>query len=119
MLPVPLSLWICAASNVLGNALRHTQPARGIEVLLELDAVHSMLRLQVRDHGPGMTEAECAQALKRFWRKTPSSQGAGLGLTIVQRIIDSAQGQLVLTPAPEGGLLVEIQLPVQQLDAID
>lgn len=119
VLPVPLSLWICAASNVLGNALRHTQPARGIEVLLELDAVHSVLRLQVRDHGPGMTEAECAQALKRFWRKTPSSQGAGLGLTIVQRIIDSAQGQLVLTPAPEGGLLVEIQLPVQQLDAID
>ena len=49
----------------------------------------------------------------------PCMPGAGLGLTIVQRIIDSAQGQFVLPPAPEGGLLVEIQLPVQQLDAID
>lgn len=119
VLPVPLSLWICAVSNVVNNALRHTQPAQGIEVQLALDAGHSQLRLQVRDHGLGMTETECVQALKRFWRKSPSSQGAGLGLTIVQRIMDSAQGQLLLAPAPEGGLLVEIQLPVQRLDAAD
>jgi signal transduction histidine kinase len=45
-----------------------------------------------------LSAEECAQALQRFWRKTSATQGSGLGLTIVQRIAESAGGQLHLAP---------------------
>lgn len=111
--PLPLPLLMCAVSNVLDNALRHTDAAQGVQVSLALDPAHHCILIQVRDHGPGLTPAECAQALKRFWRKNPLGQGTGLGLTIVQRILECAQGQLTLTPAAQGGLLVVMTLPLQ------
>lgn len=72
------------------------------------------LHIQVRDHGPGLSADECDQALQRFWRKTSTTQGSGLGLTIVQRIAESAGGQLHLAPATPG-LAVTLTLPLQRL----
>ena len=74
----------------------------------------ALLQIQVRDHGPGLSDDECNQALQRFWRKTSTTQGSGLGLTIVQRIAESAGGQLHLAPAAPG-LAVTLTLPLQRL----
>ena len=74
----------------------------------------AQLHIQVRDHGPGLSADECDQALQRFWRKTSTTQGSGLGLTIVQRIAESAGGQLHLAPAAPG-LAVTLTLPLQRL----
>ena len=70
-----------------------------------------LLQITVRDHGPGLSPQECEHALQRFWRKTSSTQGSGLGLTIVQRIAESAGGQLLLAPC-EPGLATCLQVPV-------
>ena len=40
------------------------------------------------------------------------SEGTGLGLAIVQRIVDQHAGKLILSNRPQGGLRVEIRLPV-------
>ena len=64
----------------------------------------------VRDEGPGLTPAECEQALRRFWRKSSTSPGSGLGLTIVRRIAESAHGTLTLEPA-QPGLRARLCLP--------
>lgn len=77
-------------------------------------AAPALLQIQVRDHGPGLSNDECNQALQRFWRKTSTTQGSGLGLTIVQRIAESAGGQLHLAPAAPG-LVVTLTLPLQRL----
>ena len=77
-------------------------------------AAPARLQIQVRDHGPGLSTDECTQALQRFWRKTSTTQGSGLGLTIVQRIAESAGGQLQLAPAAPG-LAVTLTLPLQRL----
>ena len=55
----------------------------------------------LRDQG-GPLPAECAQAAQRFWRKTASGPGCGLGLTIVHRIAESVGGTLVLPPCIRG-----------------
>lgn len=105
---------------------------QGAAAGLELEPVPvpaaAALQIQIRDQGPGLSPAECELALQRFWRKTSTTQGSGLGLTIVQRIAESAGGQLQLAPvaapadntphapAPSGtsGLEVTLTLPLQR-----
>lgn len=76
-------------------------------------AATATLQIQVRDHGPGLSADECTQALQRFWRKASATQGSGLGLTIVQRIAESAGGQLHLVPGAPG-LVATLTLPLQR-----
>lgn len=108
---LPAPLLVCAVSNLVDNALRHHQGQEPVTAHLELEEQAGQICISIRDHGPGMSQAECEQALRRFWRKNPSSQGSGLGLTIVQRIVDSVQGQLSVQGAPGGGLMVRLHLP--------
>lgn len=115
VLPLLLPLLMCAVSNVLDNALRHNPGGKAVEACLALDTKQPGLHIRIRDYGPGMSEAECAQAMQRFWRKSPFNQGTGLGLTIVQRIISSAQGQLVLGAAEDQGLVVDMRLPIARV----
>ncbi|HEY4664191.1 MAG TPA: ATP-binding protein [Comamonas sp.] len=112
VLPLPVSLLISAISNVLDNALRHNSGMQPVEIEWRVDPGLQALCILVRDYGPGMTDAECAQAMQRFWRKNPLGQGAGLGLTIVQRILYSAGGQLSLEAATGGGLRVALHVPL-------
>ena len=119
VLPLPLPLLMCAVGNVIDNALRHNVGDKAVDAVIELAPTQDGIYVHVRDYGAGMSEAECEQALKRFWRKNPLGQGTGLGLTIVQRIIASADGRLSLERADGGGLLVRLFLPaVVQDDSV-
>jgi PAS domain S-box-containing protein len=53
-----------------------------------------MIRFWVKDHGPGLTPAQQAQLFTPFTRLSPSlGEGYGLGLSIVQRIVEKLGGQ--------------------------
>lgn len=106
-------LLVCAVSNLLDNALRHHQGPEVVTARLELQPYTGQICLHIRDHGPGMSQTECEQALLRFWRKNPCGPGSGLGLTMVQRIVASAQGSLSIQPAQGGGLVVDVCLPAE------
>lgn len=103
------ALLTCALTNLLDNALRHHQGDTPVEVALVL-APGGALRISVRDRGEGLSEEECRLATQRFWRKSASGAGSGLGLTLVQRIADSAGAALTLTPATPG-LCVALEFP--------
>jgi len=70
----------------------------------------------VRDHGPGVAEAELARIFEPFYRtdnaRTRSSGGTGLGLAIASRAIQRHRGSIAARNAPGGGLEVEISLPL-------
>ena len=106
---LPPALLTCAVTNLLDNALRHYWGSTAITIALRL-CEGASVDISVRDHGPGLTEQECTQALQRFWRKGGSGPGSGLGLTIARRIAESAGGSLHLAPA-QPGLLARLQLP--------
>lgn len=124
LLKLAPSLLTCAVTNLLDNALRHHQGATPVQVRAALHARPSPdsaqaqheLVIAIQDQGPGMAPQESEQARQRFWRKTSASQGSGLGLTIVQRIAESAGGQLHLDAPTDGstGLVAQLRLPVQQ-----
>lgn len=113
VLPLPPALLTGAVSNLLDNALRHHQGEGPVLATLQWaeDAAGAAVEIRVRDQGPGLSPAECAQAAQRFWRKTASGPGCGLGLTIVHRIAESVGGTLVLAPA-HPGLEARLHLPL-------
>ena len=94
--------------NLVANALRHA-PA-GSTVALRLGAVDDGIELVVADHGPGVPEASRALLGQRFLRLGGGS-GAGLGLSIVRRVVERHGGRLAFDETPGGGLTVRIVLP--------
>jgi signal transduction histidine kinase len=77
-----------ALANLIDNAIKHTPGGTHISV-----AVWEGGTIEVRDDGPGVATSE--QSARRFWRADWSrTDGAGLGLSIVQRIMDVHGGSL-------------------------
>lgn len=108
---VPAPLLRAALRNLLDNALRHGGGNAAVQLAIDRPAA-GLVRFRVRDHGSGMREDECAQALQRFWRHSPGTTGSGLGLPIVQAIAQRHGGTLALHPIRTGGLAAELTLPV-------
>lgn len=94
--------------NLVGNAVRHTPPAGRIRVVLESRAEAVLLRVQ--DSGPGVPPALRDKVFERFFR-AGGSAGAGLGLSIVARIVELHHGTIRLGDSPLGGLEVRVRLP--------
>ncbi len=99
-----------AITNLIDNALRHG--ARGGEVTLRLVHRSDGIAIQVEDRGPGIAEADRAQALKRFGRldSARSTPGAGLGMALIEAVARLHDGRFELADnAP--GLVARIVLP--------
>lgn len=96
--------------NLVGNAIRYGGSA---QIMLH-DTV-AALTIEVRDHGPGLPEAELERVLAPFYRVEASrnrhSGGVGLGLAIANDIVQRHQGTLELRNAEGGGLLARVELP--------
>lgn len=91
--------------NLLHNAITHS-PRRGrVDVDLQRDG--AVLRLAVRDQGPGIAAAELERVFQPFVRG-PESRGAGLGLSIVRQIAVEHGGAAWAEPGPGGRLFVEL-----------
>ena len=98
------------AANLIENALRHTPPGTDIRI-----AVEPGLRpaLTVRDTGPGIPADERGHVLRRLYRleRSRTSEGSGLGLSLVAAICDLHGATLTLGDE-EPGLSVRIAFPV-------
>ena len=81
-------------ANLLRNALVHTPAGTPIEVSVRARA--DGVRVEVRDHGPGLPTDDPDALFERFWRAEGGRErgkgGAGLGLAIVAGIVDAHGG---------------------------
>jgi len=107
-----------AMENLLRNALRHTDPDRGVLLDLIVSKRKSSVRLEVRDFGSGVPEGELEKIFEPFYRVQESrdrgSGGHGLGLSIAANAVHMHGGSIQASNAPDGGLLVSISLPLSQ-----
>ena len=103
---VPTVLAVTAVRNIIDNALRYSPPGKSI--ILTLSESNDKVIFTVDDEGLGMSEADCAKALERFWRKG-RGHGSGLGLSIVAAITERYSGDFALRSRPEGGLRAAIR----------
>lgn len=94
--------------NLIANAV-DAVPAGG-SITLDRGTVRDVVRVFVRDDGPGMTDETKAVAFRRFGN--PKARGAGLGLAIVHRLVTVNGGTARLEDTPGGGLTVVLDLPL-------
>jgi signal transduction histidine kinase len=95
-----------AIRNLVENALNHSAPGKTVEVRVSDDGAVSVI-----DEGPGIMPAERALIFQRFWRRDRRRAGsAGLGLSIVQRIVDAHFGTVKVDNNSGGGAIFTIQL---------
>ncbi len=93
--------------NLISNAVQHT-PRNG-QIRVCLHAGDDVLELRIQDSGSGIPPELRPKVFERFFRQGVA-QGAGLGLSIVARIVELHGGTLELHDSPLGGLEVLIKL---------
>lgn len=100
--------------NLLDNATSFS-PAEG-QVAIELTVRDSGAVVRVRDQGPGIPEEHLDRIFARFFTYRPGDQGddghTGLGLSIVQAIVESSGGSVRGGNAEGGGAVFEVELPL-------
>lgn len=100
--------------NVLGNAVRYTDP--GGRVLVRLRAEAGEAALDVMDSKPGVPDDVLPRLLHRFFRAEGSrgraGGGSGLGLAICQAIATAHGGRIEARHSPLGGVWIAVRLPL-------
>lgn len=98
--------------NIFSNIRRHTPENAPVAVSLRQEG--DALTLIVEDGGPGLSEyPERARSLKRFSsQRSAEGGGSGLGLSILNSVVERYNGSLQLSPGKLGGLRVKISLPL-------
>lgn len=94
---------------------QNAQRYGGSTITAKLYHAQTGYQIAVEDDGPGMPESERLRAFERFYRGTnagdPGIDGTGLGLPVVQSIVQAHGGSVALDPAALGGLRVTLTLP--------
>lgn len=105
-------------SNLLENSLRYTHAPGHIHVQWK----HSGPRVsvQIEDSAPGVDPAHWQRLFEPLFRMDSSrtrtnDYGSGLGLSIVKAIVQSHGGRIQVNASPLGGLMMQIELPLDPL----
>ena len=97
-LPVDRMFLEMMLTNLLSNAFKFT-PDGGI-IRVALQRGEGCFRIQVRDSGIGITAEQQKHIFERFYQGDESYAGSGIGLSIVQRIVELHQGTITLRSEP-------------------
>ncbi|MFG2964198.1 ATP-binding protein [Streptomyces sp. NPDC048288] len=93
--------------NLLANVRTHTPAEAG--VTLGVERSDGVVRVCVADEGPGLAEEDAARIFDRFFR-VGSAEGSGLGMAIVQGVVEAHGGEVGVRTAPGEGLAVTVTL---------
>jgi two-component system sensor histidine kinase CpxA len=106
-----------AVDNVLRNAIRYAPAGSVISLNCKADTDTQEVRLEIRDHGPGVPESMLSDIFRPFFRTSPgresNSGGTGLGLAIASEAVRLHDGAITARNHKDGGLLVTITLPMR------
>lgn len=96
--------------NIIQNALTY-----GNKVNVEIQKGNRSATILFEDDGPGIPEDQYKNVFKPFFRldksRSLNQSGVGLGLAIVEDVINSHGGNIQLGKSKKNGLLVKISLP--------
>lgn len=100
-----------ALVNLLVNALQAVERQGRVEVGALLDANGDVVRLEVRDTGPGVPVDKRSAIFEPYF--TTKAEGSGLGLWIVQQIVTAHGGVVEVSSGADGGATFTLRLPLR------
>lgn len=104
-------------AHLLSNAVKHAPPGSTVDVDARVDG--RGLQLRVRDRGPGMSDAQRQRVFEPFTQlrgnRLAPSDGIGLGLTMVEQLVDLHGGMVWLDTAPGAGTTAVVALPASRV----
>jgi two-component system OmpR family sensor kinase len=109
-------------ANLVTNALRYTPGGSPIEIAVGVEPVIADSVIEVRDHGPGISDDDAARVFERFYRSDTSryreTGGTGLGLAIVAALVAQHDGTVRLSETEGGGATMSIRIPYEPLPEV-
>jgi two-component system CitB family sensor kinase len=102
---------LTVVGNLIDNALEAVAEVplpRRVGVLVRENDGEVLVR--VSDNGPGLRPDQAASAFRRGW--TTKGDGHGIGLSLVRQVADRYGGSYAIDPAPAGGAVLTVRLPV-------
>ena len=103
-------------ANIFSNLRRHTP--EDSQVLINLVSSGNKAVMTISDAGSGLPEEVYKSGIQYFQRfdrsRSRESGGSGLGMTIMKRIIENANGSIELKKSEFGGLKIVINLPISR-----
>ena len=108
--------------NLLINAqqaLQDRPPPRRIAVTSRFDRARRIVRIGVRDNGPGIPTDLRVRVFEPYFTTKPTGIGLGVGLAVSLGIIEAHGGTLTVDCPVGGGAAFAIALPVGTLEATD
>jgi signal transduction histidine kinase len=103
-----------ALINLLDNAWKYTGDQK--RITLRTEAQNGNVRFEVKDNGIGISARESRRIFHRFYqvdrRLTRNAEGCGLGLSIVQSIVEAHRGSIAVSSEPGKGSTFTIEIPV-------
>jgi signal transduction histidine kinase len=100
-------------SNLLNNAVKYRRA--GARSVIDIEVAHEegWAEVRLRDTGIGLTPEQRARVFERFYQASPSSEGAGVGLSICARAVEGMGGTIGLESAGLGqGTTAVVRLPL-------
>ncbi|HZL13413.1 MAG TPA: hybrid sensor histidine kinase/response regulator [Verrucomicrobiae bacterium] len=99
--------------NLLSNALKFSPPDK--KVFVSVRASGEKVEGVIRDEGPGFTPADKEKMFRRYGRLSARPTGGepstGLGLSIVHKLVEAMNGELLCESSPDQGATFTIRLP--------
>jgi two-component system sensor histidine kinase CpxA len=108
-----------AIENVVRNAVHYTEDRTEVEIALRCEVVEDekYAVIRVRDHGTGVPEEAIDKIFHPFYRiedaRDRQTGGTGLGLAIAARAVRLHGGTIKAANVSDGGLVVEMRLPMK------
>ena len=100
---------VSAILNLVNNSLEAANDEDSVQVVVTAELLGDKLNLTVSDNGPGVDKETMDQLLEPFF--STKAKGTGLGLAVVQAVVESLDGTLNLTSPNRQGLGVQMLLP--------
>ena len=99
--------------TLVSNAIKYNRP--GGQVCIDCEPLDGALRINVRDTGQGLSEAQVAslfEAFNRLGQDTSSEEGSGIGLVVTQRLVTLMGGSIGVVSELGVGSVFHVELPI-------
>lgn len=106
--------WLEICMNLLDNAIKYAPPHRVLSI--QVQANHDRVWLSIQDQGKGIAPHQLRAIFEPFYRAASTQEipGYGIGLALVQQMVDAVGATIECTSVVGEGTTMEVSLPLKE-----